>query len=106
MRDKGWDMTRAATGMRISQAAIIGPRILSPEPASERSAGRRAPTKLQLPIGEPDLTAIRDVISNLLVPLLIKEFMAEYNAKPATEANQSQQTSVPHKGRKTRHAER
>ena len=106
MRNRTENNSRTDTVMRISQAAIIGPRILSPEPASERSARGRAPTKLRLPIGEPDHAAIKVVINDWLVPLLIKEFMAEYNAKPATEANQSQQTSVPHKGRKTRHAER
>jgi hypothetical protein len=66
----------------------------------------RVPTKIRLPIGEPDLTAIKSVIDDWLVPLLVREFMAEYNAKAATEAVKSQQMALPPKGSKARNDER
>jgi hypothetical protein len=39
--------------------------------------GRRAETKLQLPVGEPDLEALRSVSREWLVPLLVEKFLRE-----------------------------
>ena len=43
-------------------------------------APRRVTTQLQLPTGKRDVTALTSVIDEWLVPLLVKEFLAELNA--------------------------
>jgi hypothetical protein len=38
---------------------------------------RRAETKLRLPVGQPDLEALRSVTREWLVPLLVEKFLRE-----------------------------
>ena len=51
-----------------------------PTSASSMRGAKREVTQLQLPQGEPDLVAITAVIGDWLVPLLVKEFLAEHDA--------------------------
>jgi len=55
--------------LTLTRAAEVG-RSICP-------ASRRQETRLELPVGEPDLEALRSVTREWLVPLLVKEFMRE-----------------------------
>jgi hypothetical protein len=56
---------------------------------------RRGETKLELPVGEPDLEALRSLTHEWLVPLLVEKFLLEQgvglrarpNASPPQKAN-------------------
>ena len=49
----------------------------SPAPVKAHLPGRRAETKLEFPIGRPDLDALRSVTRGWLVPLLVEKFLRE-----------------------------
>jgi hypothetical protein len=53
------------------------PTNASPVTAPEQRTPKRRTTQLQLPAGICDLEAVTAVISEWLIPLLVKEFLAE-----------------------------
>jgi hypothetical protein len=58
-------------------------------------------TQLRLPCGDQDLEALMAVIGDWLVPLLVKEFLAEHSAGAVpTEAHGSQRTTGPRRRKK------
>lgn len=67
---------------------LIMPRV-SPSTAS---AQKRMTTQLRLPTGERELQALMAVIGDWIVPLLVREFLAEHSA---TEANTNQRSTKP-----------
>ena len=61
--------------------------------APELNAKKRKTTQLRLPNGAPDIEAVVSVMGDWLVPLLVKEFMAEVHAaSPSIELLQTQGT--------------
>ena len=62
--------------------------------ASGTCAQKRMTTQLQLPRGERHPDALRAVISDWVVPLLVQEFLSEHNSVAETvAANRSQETT-------------
>jgi hypothetical protein len=61
---------------------------LVPDERIELSAGcRRGETKLEFPVGEPDLEALRSVTREWLVPLLVEKFLREQGVELRARAN-------------------
>jgi hypothetical protein len=68
--------------------------------ASRVCPNKRMTTQLQLPRGERHPDALRAVISDWVVPLLVQEFLVEHNsAKEPVAVDRSQETKN-HTGRK------
>ena len=63
--------------------SLVGRETSGPtEPAS-----RRRETQLGLPVGEPDLEALRSVTREWLVPLLVEKFLREQGVELRARAN-------------------
>lgn len=69
-------MNKNPTNRKISQPEQ-GTKGVSPLPTDTHSPGRRAETKLEFPTGRPDLDALRSVIREWLVPVLVEKFLRE-----------------------------
>ena len=59
----------------------------SPAPVKAHLPGRRAETKLEFPIGRPDLDALRSVTREWLVPLLVEKFLREQGVELRARPN-------------------
>lgn len=70
------------------------PRVVTPTSALETNHRSRKSTQLQLPNGKRDPEALKLVIRDWLVPLLVKEFLEEHNANPATADVDSGQSTA------------
>lgn len=76
------------------------PTITPPKSTPYRCTPKRVTTGLQLPTGKCDLEAVRAVIDDWLVPLLVKEFLAEHKASMATSEVGKNQQGTKHPRRK------
>jgi hypothetical protein len=76
------------------------PMIVPAGSPSDKRPRKRMTTQLQLPRGRRDLEAVKVVIGDWLVPLLVKEFLLEHKAGTnGPEVDGSHQTKKP-SGRK------
>jgi hypothetical protein len=48
------------------------------DPCSARSAGRKQPTQLAIPLGQPSTEKISVLVREWLVPMLVRKFIAEH----------------------------
>lgn len=96
------DAARGAAKLAPIRITRSMPRLVTPASVPERRTRRKA-TQLYIPKGKPDLKALMVVIDDWLVPLLVKDFLAEYRAKAASGGTESTKTDVPQE-RKKAHA--
>lgn len=82
-------------GQSISRLTAIGRGIRAPRVVTPTSAHRsRNSTQLQLPKGRRDPEALKLVIRDWLVPLLVKEFLEQHDANPtAADVDSNQSTT-------------
>ena len=93
-RIAGGVLTPIPTPIRASKGAAKAATFSS-------ALGKHAPkrmTSLRLPSGERDLDAIRTVIGEWLVPLLVEEFLAEYEASTANAEVDAGQFATKQRG--------
>lgn len=85
MKQKRKKEHRASSRREKSRASefVAGTRIELVAPC------RRGETKLELPVGKPNLEALRSVTRELLVPLLVEKFLREQGVELRARANTS-----------------
>jgi len=85
MPDRKTDLRSTTVGTHMPFLTAIKPRrgaamIALSVSASGTCAHKRMTTQLQLPRGERNLEAVKSVIGDWVVPLLVQEFLAEHDA--------------------------
>ena len=105
MPDRKTALSSMTAGKHMPFLTAIKPRRGAATIALSVSASRACPnkrmtTQLQLPRGERNIEAVKAVIDDWVVPLLVEEFLAEHNlAKEPVAVDRSQETTI-HAGRK------
>jgi hypothetical protein len=106
MPDRKTTLSSMPTGRHMPFLTAIKPRrgaatIALSVSASETCRAKRVTTQLQLPRGERHPDALRAVISDWVVPLLVQEFLAEHSSGAETIAmNRNQDATELPKRRK------
>ena len=80
----------------FTEGASALPRLVG---AGSAPRTRRGVTQIRIPHGKPDVEALRRVIDEWLVPLLVKEFLDEYMGRDM-EGESALLPQVPQKERK------
>jgi hypothetical protein len=68
------------------QAIDPGRKIQAAGPSSSRSAGRKQPTQLTIPPGQPDTEKISVLVREWLVPMLVRKFLSDHPPTSTTIA--------------------
>jgi hypothetical protein len=63
-------------------------------PVEPRLPGRQGETKLELPVGNPDLEALRLVTREWLVPVLVEKFLREHGVELRARPNGPGKTPI------------
>lgn len=82
-----WERPTEQSGTRRQVASGYRgmPHLVAPPKVRTPKARRSSPTQLIVPGGKPDLDALRAVIDDWLVPMLVKEFLDEYSARTGSQ---------------------
>ena len=56
---------------------------------------RGTDARLEIPTGKPDLTALRSVTRDWLVPRLVQEFLREHGVEPKQPMSVKQENEIP-----------
>jgi len=105
MPDRKTDLRTTTVGRQMPFLTAIKPprgaaTIALSVSASGACRAKRMTTQLQLPRGERNPDALRAVINDWVVPLLVQEFLAEHNSAADSTAVNTGQRSTEHTGRK------
>jgi hypothetical protein len=105
MPDRKTTLSSMTAGKYIPFLTAIKPRRGAATIALSVSASRACPTKrmttqLQLPRGERNLEAVKSVIGDWVVPLLVQEFLAEHDSVKENVAADKSQVATELAGRK------
>jgi hypothetical protein len=83
-------MKRNRTNRKISPFEQGSVDVCVPGPPVEPCLpGQRGETKLELPVGKPDLEALRSVTREWLVPVLVEKFLREHGIELRARPNTS-----------------
>ena len=105
MPDRKTDLRTTTVGRQMPFLTAIKPprgaaTIALSVSASGACRAKRMTTQLQLPRGERHPDALRTVISDWVVPLLVQEFLAEHSASAEEVAIDASQNAMEVEGRK------